>query len=335
MMKPEQVRKIILDYTGGLIPRRYHVAVKKWLVGDLDSEAKDAVLYRLFEEKTGEGTFVETSLRTFQYNREQYEMSKIRHARMRKLLRYAAVFLLPLMTAAGAWVLSADYHDDAGEMMECYVPDGKINRLALSDGTQVTINGGSSLIYPKSFREGKGNRNVYLRGEAHFDVSPDKSKPFIVHVDQIRVKVLRTHFSIKAYAEEETINTILEEGSVQVYDQHHSMVLMPNELACYHRADGRLTKTKVDAVKYSSWKSGNLFFENRSLDGILADLQHKYNVRFRTAPGVDMDKRYTMNFKSTETIYDVLRIIQKLTNGLKYNKQHGTINLYMERKEAP
>lgn len=333
-MEKEQIRKILYDYTHRLIPSRYRTTVQQWLISDLDSTEKDIELLRLFDDRTVDESGTATALQVFKDRREQYESSHTRHHRIYRLLRYVAFFILPILAAVLTWRVALNYYGAATEMVECHVPNGTTNCVELPDGTVVTVNGGSSIIYPKTFRGGDGCRNVFLNGEAHFDVKKDQKHPFIVNVGPMKVKVLGTHFDIKAYADEQTITTTLEKGRVMVYDSLQSLILAPDELANYNRTTNELTKRKVDAAKHCDWIRGNLFFENRPLEGILSDLEHKYNVRFKVATHVDLDKRYTMNFNAKEDLNNVLSILQKLTHGLKYKKQNETIYLYMERKEA-
>ena len=147
------------------------------------------------------------------------------------------------------------------------------------------------------------------------------------------MQVHGTQFNVKAYPNNRHIITTLEEGQVSVYDSKSATTLAPNEQADYDKVSGLLTKNHVDAARFNGWTAGNLFFDQQKLDEILTDLEHKYNVKFRIDPSVDLEHRYTMNFKYTETIDDVLKVISKLSKGLRYYKQGQIIKLYQERKE--
>ncbi|WP_428229357.1 FecR family protein [Flavobacterium sp.] len=97
------------------------------------------------------------------------------------------------------------------------VPYGKRFKLTLSDGTVVSLNSGTTLRYPEQFGI-NGKRNVYLTGEAFFEVAKDKQHPFIVNVNQVDIEVLGTKFNISAYPENPTVNSTLVEGSIQMYE---------------------------------------------------------------------------------------------------------------------
>src|SRR5690606_24289275 len=113
------------------------------------------------------------------------------------------------------------------------VPYGKRFNLILSDGTMVYLNSGTSIKYPVKFPN-KGNRQVYLSGEAFFEVTENKEKPFIVATDDgMKVKVLGTSFNVKSYPEDGNIETTLIKGKVRNMEQNLSkeVDLSPSEKA--------------------------------------------------------------------------------------------------------
>ncbi len=320
--------KIIRDLADGLIPLRYRSAVIQWLLSDKDAEEKDSALQHIWEQTEGDDSEIDDSLETFHERRDNYEASRNRMRIVRMALRYAAIFILPIVTAILAWQYSAHHYRNASEMVECYVPDGQTENIKLSDGTVITANGGTYFLYPREFRTDKSIRNVYLQGEAHFAVKHDSERPFIVNIGKLKVKVLGTHFNVKAYTNDENIVTTLEEGKVKVYDSHSEATLLPGEQASYDRQNGKIVKNNVDAEKYNCWMKGNLNFEQQTLEDILFTLEHKYNVRFRISPSVDLSRRYTMNFSPQETVTDVMDVISELSKDLKYSHQGKVIKLY-------
>jgi len=320
--------KIIRDLADGLIPLRYRRAVIQWLLSNKDAEEKDSALQHIWEQTEGDDSEIDDSLETFHERCDNYEASRNRMRIVRVALRYAAIFILPIVAALFTWQYAADHYCNAGEMVEYYVPDGQTEHLKLSDGTVITANGGTYLLYPREFRPDRGIRNVYLQGEAHFAVTHDSERPFIVNIGKLKVKVLGTHFNVKAYTNDENIVTTLEEGKVKVYDSHSEAILLPGEQASYDRQNGRIVKNYVDTEKYNGWIKGSLNFEQQTLEDILFTLEHKYNVRFRISPSVDLSHRYTMNFSPQETVTDVMDVISELSKDLKYSRQGKVIKLY-------
>ncbi len=332
-MNNKTAYRIIRDFIDGIIPIRYRNVVARWIVSDRNMEEKDTAMKTIWEQTEGDNSTVNKSLITFRCNRDDYEDSLRYKRKIRMILHYAAILALPLLTGALVWHYTSSHYYIASEMVELYVPEGKTDSLILSDGTIVTANGGSTFLYPREFNRKNGCRNVYLQGEAHFNVAKDTDKPFIVNIGKLKVQVRGTQFNVKAYPNNRHIITTLEEGQVSVYDSKSTTTLVPNEQANYDKVSGLLTKNHVDAARFNGWIAGNLFFDQQKLEEILTDLEHKYNVKFRIDPSVDLEHRYTMNFKYTETIDDVLKVISKLSKGLRYYKQGQIIKLYQERKE--
>ena len=168
-------------------------------------------------------------------------------------------------------------------MNQLIIPYGKTSEVMLSDGTKVFLNAGSRLIYPESF-SGK-TREVFLVGEAFFDVKHDQNHPFIVQLSDLRVKVLGTRFNISAYASDKVIETVLAEGKVNIekndagiFDK--ALEMTPNHLASFDRTSKETSLTKVNTENYILWTAGILKFESTDLNHITKRLERFYNIRF-------------------------------------------------------
>lgn len=156
------------------------------------------------------------------------------------------------------------------------IPRGGEFKLILADGTAVWLNSDSELSYPTAFAGQK--REVFLRGEAYFDVKPDSLHPFIVHVDEVRIQVLGTQFNINTYAEG-SIKTVLVEGSVDLRNRAgEHVVLTPNRMADYRTVEGRFELTDVDVQPHVAWREGNFIFQSESLESIMNKLSVWYDL---------------------------------------------------------
>lgn len=268
------------------------------------------------------------ALGVFRDNRRAYISKRSKRRVLLAVMKYAAIVAAPLVAALVAWNYSAQYYAEENALVERYVPDGMIDSLLLSDNTKVILNAGTSIIYPARFNSHNLNRNVYVTGNCHFAVAKDRLHPFIVNMGNLKVKVLGTHFSVKSYNEDDRIVVTLEEGLVKAFDSRHSMLLLPNEQLVYYRKDGRMTKSRVDAVAYNSWTSGNIDFAGRPLADILKTLERHYNVKFHVAPGIDTGKRYTMNFKRNEPIDKVMEVLVLTSGNIRYTRNGNDIRLY-------
>lgn len=156
-------------------------------------------------------------------------------------------------------------------------PKGATYDLILSDGTQVSLNADSRLIYPSSF-EG-GDRIVELEGEAYFHVQKTKNKTrFIVKAGKEQTEVLGTKFNINAYSGREQIQTALEEGSVVVSrkDIGQSVHLKPNEKA--QTVQGRLVVAPVNMDDVLGWKRGQFCFDGTNTAAVMQEIARWYDI---------------------------------------------------------
>jgi ferric-dicitrate binding protein FerR (iron transport regulator) len=169
-------------------------------------------------------------------------------------------------------------------MNQLIIPYGKTSEVLLPDGTKVFLNAGSRLVYPENFT-GK-TREVFLVGEAFFDVSHDQRHPFIVQVSDLRVKVLGTRFNVSAYPTDNVIETVLAEGKVQMERNNAGLFdrateLVPNQLASFDRTTRETSIRTVDPENYTLWTAGILKFESTDLNRITKRLERYYNIRFK------------------------------------------------------
>ncbi len=296
----------------------------------VDQQPGDDMLRKLWHEDVAQlpDNELNRALETFREHRDMYEMAICRKHRFRKMFKYAALFIFPVLTAWVAWTCSAEYHAAGNGMEQCYVSKGKIDSLWLSDGTKVIVNAGSSLIYPTSFSTQDAYRKVYVNGCCHFDVARDTTRPFVVNMGNLKVKVLGTHFSVDSYTDEDKVTVTLEEGLVKVSDESHSMTLYPNEQMVYDRSDGKMTKNRVDALTFNSWVKGDIDFLDQPLSEMLKVLGRRYNVKIRVASGIDLNSHYTMNFKKEEPIENVMRVVSIALGNKRYKKDGNAILIY-------
>ena len=157
------------------------------------------------------------------------------------------------------------------------VPYGGTYTVELCDGTKVYLNSGTTLEFPSRF-DGKV-RSVILKGEAYFDVARNVSKPFVVEVDEMKVKVLGTSFNVKSYVDEPGVYTTLVEGSVAILrDGQPEKKIKPGEQAYYNKGVGTLSIAEVDVNEFTSWKDGLFYFKDIALEEILRIVSRWYDL---------------------------------------------------------
>ncbi len=162
------------------------------------------------------------------------------------------------------------------------VPYGRRSEITLADGTKIWMNSGSKLVYPSTFASGA--REVYLEGQAYFDVSPDKSNPFYVMTKDVKIEVLGTEFDVSAYEDEIGTQAVLAEGSVSLSANKSNIfnrvktVMTPGTKATYNLQGDKLRTQRVNVEEYTSWKDGYLVLKSEHLDSIVKRLSRFYKV---------------------------------------------------------
>ncbi|MBI6120888.1 FecR family protein [Salegentibacter maritimus] len=196
-----------------------------------------------------------------------------------------------------------------------YVPNGKKIELSLADGSQIFLNSGSSIRYPLSFSS-SDKRRVELEGEAYFKVAKDSLKPFIVNSSDINVQVLGTSFNFNAYKENKDIEVVLVEGLIAMYtekDQFRgdkTQLLRPGYKGSYSSAGG-VVKTAVDTDLYTSWRSGELIYRNKTLEQIFMSLERSFDVKIKNQNNTLSGQIINANFGS-ESIENIIEYLNNM-----------------------
>lgn len=208
------------------------------------------------------------------------------------------------------------------------VPYGKKSKLTLSDGTKIDLNSGSSIRYPIAFMK-SGKRQVFLDGEAFFDVVTDKKKPFVVNSKEMNVRALGTKFNVSSYSDDDHINTVLVEGSVGLYKSgeefnlESSPILEPGYMATWEKFQKEMVFQQVDTEIYTCWVQGKIIFNRMSFKEIVKRLERKYNVEIINNNKQLGDEVFTASF-DTETIEQVLSAFNR-NYPINYQIKNNTI----------
>lgn len=207
------------------------------------------------------------------------------------------------------------------------VPYGKTFNIILSDGTKVFLNSGSKIKYPINFIIGK-NREVFLEGEAFFDVAKDKNHPFIVNANNVDIKVLGTKFNVSSYAEDSEINTVLVEGSVSLSHSkspNTTSLLQPGYKGSWNKLDAKMSFEKVDTKIYTEWMQGDVIFRNTTFEDMVKKLERNYNVSIQNNNKSLSLKKFNASFnKNIESIDQILISIGKI-HPFTYKKEDNKI----------
>ena len=191
------------------------------------------------------------------------------------------------------------------------VPKGSVAQMILPDNTMVFLNSGSEIKY--EITENNGQREVFLNGEAWFEVVKNENMPFVVHTPFYDVKVLGTQFNVKAYKTYPEIVTTLEKGSVLItssenYTIRENTILVPGEQLVYNTLNKSMEVKKVNSRLFTSWKENKLVFENINLKDLFVLLEGKFGVEIEVADNIVLDYHYDGTIKN-ETFLEVLDLL--------------------------
>jgi ferric-dicitrate binding protein FerR (iron transport regulator) len=199
-------------------------------------------------------------------------------------------------------------------MNEVVIPFGKKSELLLADGTKVWVNAGSRLAFPSRFTQ--NTREVFLEGEACFQVAKNKNQPFIVKAGNLDVKVLGTYFNVSAYPTDETIEAVLIEGSVAVEKPKAfglgktEVVLEPSQKASFKKEESEITVTdEADVDIYIAWTYGWLKYEKESLWSVLRKVERYYNAEIQLPANYPGDDEITGKLDLKESLDAVMVVL--------------------------
>lgn len=186
-------------------------------------------------------------------------------------------------------------------------PAGGQYQLELSDHTRVWLNAGSSIRFPTVFSGTE--RLVTVEGEAYFEVSKDKQRPFRVATAHQLIEVLGTHFNVNAYSDEAAVKTTLLEGSVRIVYGNLSKVIKPGEQARLSGESGKMEIAKVDLEEAVSWKNGYFLFDDEDIHSVMRKISRWYNVEVVFLNG-QIDERFGGAVSKFENVSQVLKILE-------------------------
>ncbi len=276
--------------------------------------------------------------------------------------RYAALVLLVVSVAAASFFLGyRNFSQISNKMCEIAVPYGGKSAVILPDGSRVWLNAGSTFRYNRHF--GIDSREVYLEGEAYFNVEKSKN-PFIVHTAFLDIRALGTAFNVKSYPDEDKIETTLVEGTINVRQlaSNKSIVLQPNEKLTFHkhipknevdedvnpsiRQKEKITgrqeqnavmpvedmniKENVNTVESTSWKDGDLIINKETLEELTRKLERKYDIIFEFENNELKKYTYSGTLKDFP-LEQVLKALQ-LTSPVICTINEKTVYLNLNRK---
>lgn len=189
------------------------------------------------------------------------------------------------------------------EWVEHLVPKGQKSIFRLTDGTRITANSGTRIRHIRDFE--KNQRDLYLEGEAYFEVAKDPTRPFSVYADSLVTQAIGTSFLIKA-VKDRPVEVSLLEGIVEVKDPHQSKSLIPGQQAYYDESTQEIHLQDFDEEEVMAWTKKIIFLKDKELTEVFEILENWYGVDIQVT---NMPKKsLTVNGKyQDQTLTNVLR----------------------------
>jgi len=196
------------------------------------------------------------------------------------------------------------------------VPYGKRFDIVLSDNSKVYLNSGSILRYPVKFLNNQ-IREVFLEGEAFFDISEDEKNIFRVNSNGINVEVYGTKFNFKNYPEDYVSDVVLVNGSVGISNSENKSItkLSPGFKGSVDKENYKVEKVKINTKIYTSWIEGQVVFRGESFNQIIKKLERLYNVTIINNNEKISEELFNASIDTeNEKIEDVLNYFNKIYN---------------------
>ena len=238
--------------------------------------------------------------------------------------RMAAVLVLAIGVTTFWRTARRDTPAAPTQWREVFTLGGQRTTTTLDDGTRVALNAGSRLRYASTY--GVSSRDVYLDGEGYFEVVHDEKRPFRVHARSSVIEDLGTRFTVRAYAEQATMEIAVTEGLVALTADSAiktpAVQLRPGDVA-------RLDSTGIPAVshvgsldRYTAWTSGTLMLDGLTLRDAARELERWYNVQITIADSALASRPVVARFRG-ESVTQALDAIA-FALAARYEQQGST-----------
>lgn len=251
----------------------------------------------------------------------------------KSIASYAAIVLFCLSIG---WTGHKAYEEKTSQadLQSIETGVGQQVKVTLPDGSGVNLNACSQLSYNASLW--KKQRTVQLSGEAIFDVTSNKDKPFVVSTQSYDIRVVGTNFNVSAYKDEDKAITTLKQGVVEIYSQAEKECvakLRKGESLIYDKRSKEYTIKKLPVTNAYAWSNREIAFESNTLEEKRGELGRHFGYTFRIAPEVK-----ELSFKATlreESLNEFLQILSHITTDITYQvqEQNKTVDIY--RKKQP
>ena len=209
------------------------------------------------------------------------------------------------------------------------VPKGGEYSLELPDGTVVWVNSESALRFPEKFTSNR--REVFLEGEAYFEVKKDANRPFYVHTEAGKVRVLGTAFNVCAYSNDRFWQTTLVEGSVMINQEEKEVLLKPNEQYQIDVRTGKAGLREVLPELYTSWRDGKFYFKAYTFEELVEKLERWYDFKMFYMNEEIKTRRFSGVVNKYQPLEEMFKFIQ-MTSDVQFNVKGNVVTASLKNR---
>lgn len=227
---------------------------------------------------------------------------------------YSAAAVILVIISAGAWLWQSQRDHRlpkiaAVQRDTIYNAGSNMRLVSMPDGSRIWLNAHALLVYPSNYND--TTRELWLKGEAYFEVAKDDKRPFSVHAGELVTTALGTAFNIATNNKADgSIAVSLVTGKVAVSTTDFAYVLAPGEMLVYKKGAPPVPIARFNMQEVLDWKNGKLIFENTTLEDAFAKLQSRYNCKIVLENEQLAKRKVTGSFNANETLEQILTTLQ-------------------------
>jgi ferric-dicitrate binding protein FerR (iron transport regulator) len=285
-MNSQEIKELLEKYYLGETTLEEDREIKYFLENDQTNSYQSEKAQFLFYQTTAK----EVSHRLPTLNFEKAKAAKsVKFISIQTFYRLAAILIIAV--GLGYSYVTFFHHS----MTELVTQTNTLDNATLPDGTHVWLGRYSKLRYPPVFDI--ETREVFLEGEAYFEVAKNPHQPFIVHASQTTTKVVGTAFNLRSYHKEDNVELSVFSGKV-LFGAKTKMELTHNDQSIYHKDTRELKKLAIKNANTLAWKNKTLVFENAPLKDVFTDLARYFNIKIEVNNQELLKCHFNGNFKN-------------------------------------
>lgn len=326
MANNKKISYIIKNFVAKDMPQNIQCLFRQWLLSTDEESEKTTSLFEYWESLDNTVANSATFL--------SLEKLKNKISGGDKKRRQNFVFRVITVTAAATVIILFQvflykYLSRPQDDIYLLTAENSKGAFVLPDGSKVWLNENSVLKYSKDFSS--YNRNVYLSGEAYFDIVKEKNK-FVVETDFFDITVHGTKFNVNVQNDNDFAEVVLQKGKISLDGKYFSdeLFLNPGDKFVMSKLNIKGSLEKVNALNYSRWIEQEMSLFNEPLMDIFTSMAHWYNVNIIVDDNVDVSMCLSMTIRR-QSLEDMLKYISIVTD-IDYNIAERNVTITPKKR---